>query len=734
MTPSVAAGRSARELGCEVALLTDRAEDRYFPGEVVAVRIRARNVSSTSAIRITGLRFEARGIERVDTAFVNAKAYAPDVEPVSTAGRKIDRLVLRSHQKLLVKDGILEPGQQTIFAATFRLPAALPPTYRGTAVKYLYFTQVKGDVVEVPPRHTATSDAATGRESGASEEGAPLRGTPSVDSPRSVASSGDAHAPSSSAASDLAPDRALAAAPLAGHGSAPHSPTQATGLATNTKAGSNIYQNHISQQHDGNGSRSTGLFGSILGMLGMAGDGAPPGHPATAVQRTHSFEGPTGSRGIVLVRRALEVLVRDPVAHLRTGLDIGPWGEPHTTHVLLRSREDGTGHPPANATVSALECTAAGMQQAPGEAGSSASVAGAYQALGAVPHVVPHSKTPSEASSFDVSSQATFIEHFRDEHGWGAGDMRGHGALVQQIWDLMELEEDDESLRGGAAAPRPYSHVHELLSGAHPLTAFHRTFNLRHHGLPAVSLSLHPPRGGVLVPGSCFTGVLDLSAGHPGACSALAAPPPPPTPGTPTTASASGRVVRFATPSSAAEARGPSGSVRSTPSRQNSAAVDTWQVPSGAGGGTLQCVRCESVTASIELEEGVNVLYSALVKDPRSHAGGGGSGLGSDSKPGVRIMSTVERGSGAVAQQIAEWRSYTSHMLSESFTLTLPPRAPASFSTPLVSVRWLLRLQLSLRVMREVPAVGEGAATWEAGPLENAEWTLPLIVCAADAV
>jgi len=72
----------------------------------------------------------------------------------------------------------------------------------------------------------------------------------------------------------------------------------------------------------------------------------------------------------------------------------------------------------------------------------------------------------------------------------------------------------------------------------------------------------------------------------------------------------------------------------------------------------------------------------------------------------------------AHVRSVHEWRENLSHVLSLSLTLFVPSSATPSFSTPLMSLRWVLRF--------EVVALDKNSGT-----RETLQWHLPFLVTAA---
>ncbi|KAF8058458.1 hypothetical protein HT031_005582 [Scenedesmus sp. PABB004] len=102
----------------------------YFPGEVVKVLVKVRRLPDAPPPPggdALSLSFECAGSERVDPSWVGA-LYRPEV--TATKDSRVPLLEGGS-------DPGLGPGGRE-FVVRLRLPARLPPSYRGTAVRYVY--------------------------------------------------------------------------------------------------------------------------------------------------------------------------------------------------------------------------------------------------------------------------------------------------------------------------------------------------------------------------------------------------------------------------------------------------------------------------------------------------------------------------------------------------------------------------------------------------------------------
>lgn len=80
-------------------------------------------------------------------------------------------------------------------------------------------------------------------------------------------------------------------------------------------------------------------------------------------------------------------------------------------------------------------------------------------------------------------------------------------------------------------------------------------------------------------------------------------------------------------------------------------------------------------------------------------------------------------GSGAIRRVFDEHLELTADTGCTHFVFSLPPDASASFATPLLQLRWVLRFQFTA-------ATSVGGRDWAPlqGPLETLSWALPVTV------
>lgn len=117
---------------------------------------------------------------------------------------------------------------------------------------------------------------------------------------------------------------------------------------------------------------------------------------------------------------------------------------------------------------------------------------------------------------------------------------------------------------------------------------------------------------------------------------------------------------------------------------------------------------CLQVLILLETEETVEQPWRRQVQ-----GGGGGSGA---------------NGGSAIRRVYDEHLEVTADTACTHFLFTIPPDAAATFQTPLLQLRWLLRFQFTA----SLPAVGGGPAGGDWSPLqgrvEQLTWALPVTV------
>ncbi|CAD7696629.1 unnamed protein product, partial [Ostreobium quekettii] len=113
----------------------------YHPGDAFRAAVDVANDGApgppSSALRLADLSVEVSGAERVDPGWV-APAYLASSPHASRDSRRVVRDIFRSETARLGDDCPLSAGTSRRFAVGLRLPRTLPPSFKGTSVRYVY--------------------------------------------------------------------------------------------------------------------------------------------------------------------------------------------------------------------------------------------------------------------------------------------------------------------------------------------------------------------------------------------------------------------------------------------------------------------------------------------------------------------------------------------------------------------------------------------------------------------
>ena len=110
----------------------------YTPGDAVMALLKVSS-KKPSSVEHEQIEICFIGIERVDTAWISP-SYRKDVAPLNADRRRVQRPVIRAQMRAVMQ-GSLSNGEERSFLIRFVLPEWLPPTFKGTAVKYFYYLQ-----------------------------------------------------------------------------------------------------------------------------------------------------------------------------------------------------------------------------------------------------------------------------------------------------------------------------------------------------------------------------------------------------------------------------------------------------------------------------------------------------------------------------------------------------------------------------------------------------------------
>ena len=108
----------------------------YRPGETVTALLHA-TTSLPEDIELKELEIVFAGIERVDTSWV-APSYRRNTAAINSDRRRVQRNVVMANLQAATQ-GNFSDGNLRRFLIRFKLPLWLPPTFKGTAVRYSYY-------------------------------------------------------------------------------------------------------------------------------------------------------------------------------------------------------------------------------------------------------------------------------------------------------------------------------------------------------------------------------------------------------------------------------------------------------------------------------------------------------------------------------------------------------------------------------------------------------------------
>ena len=112
----------------------------YTPGNTVTALLKVSSLSQPSdMIELEELEVSLVGIERVDTSWVSWK-YRSAVPPLNSDKRRVQRSVVDARMRAITQ-GSFSEGKDRNFLIRFQLPSCLPPSFRGTAVRYVYYME-----------------------------------------------------------------------------------------------------------------------------------------------------------------------------------------------------------------------------------------------------------------------------------------------------------------------------------------------------------------------------------------------------------------------------------------------------------------------------------------------------------------------------------------------------------------------------------------------------------------
>eukprot|EP00200_Dunaliella_tertiolecta_P004130 CAMPEP_0202337826 /NCGR_PEP_ID=MMETSP1126-20121109/356_1 /ASSEMBLY_ACC=CAM_ASM_000457 /TAXON_ID=3047 /ORGANISM="Dunaliella tertiolecta, Strain CCMP1320" /LENGTH=593 /DNA_ID=CAMNT_0048928101 /DNA_START=119 /DNA_END=1898 /DNA_ORIENTATION=+ len=130
----------------------------YEPGGSVVSTVQVYNdpeAAGAAPIRIQELVFLSAGFERTDANWISS-LYKPEAATEHTDARKGVRTLFKTDGAMLMRNWELQMGGAHQFTIKFRLPGDLPPTFRGSSIRFNYTVDVKA-LYELDQGHPAPS-------------------------------------------------------------------------------------------------------------------------------------------------------------------------------------------------------------------------------------------------------------------------------------------------------------------------------------------------------------------------------------------------------------------------------------------------------------------------------------------------------------------------------------------------------------------------------------------------
>lgn len=123
----------------------------FRPGDPVTITIEIRNPPGECSLLVDRLSFEAKGIEKLDTQWFSTHKPLPD----SNQKRRGEYVFLESSVPSVISNQILSPGTTRTYILRINLPTIIPPSYRGSTVRYLYHvkSEMSGKYVNMKDGH-----------------------------------------------------------------------------------------------------------------------------------------------------------------------------------------------------------------------------------------------------------------------------------------------------------------------------------------------------------------------------------------------------------------------------------------------------------------------------------------------------------------------------------------------------------------------------------------------------
>ncbi|KAG8389668.1 hypothetical protein BUALT_Bualt01G0002800 [Buddleja alternifolia] len=115
-------------------LVADR--EVYRPGDPITITIEIKNPTNLWSLLIEKLSFETKGIEKLDSQWFNTPKTSQDAKQ-----RRGEYVFMDCSTPTIVSDQILSSGATKTYVVRAILPNNIPPSYRGTTIRYLYYVK-----------------------------------------------------------------------------------------------------------------------------------------------------------------------------------------------------------------------------------------------------------------------------------------------------------------------------------------------------------------------------------------------------------------------------------------------------------------------------------------------------------------------------------------------------------------------------------------------------------------
>ncbi|KAG2437525.1 hypothetical protein HYH02_011168 [Chlamydomonas schloesseri] len=667
----------------------------FLPGEVVQVSVQICNDADSASqdaqpgvpqvIHIKELSFQAYGSERTDPNFIH-RLHRPDVSVDSSDSRKQVRTIFSTEPAVLVNDQMLAPRAVQHFQLRFRLPAPLPPSFRGSSVRFLYLIQVKsvyevhrGGLEAVVYETTASTSLMVWPSTGLALAAGPGGGGAGAGGPDRRSSSLDAS--NSSTAAALGAAAAAAAAAVATGGAAAAAARESLSRSNTAGGGAGPGPGDSQRRLSSAGGvppspsasqTPTHASSAPLASPSGAGPGTAGGSSGAggAGQGGGADDSDVGMIDYVLGRNNCRIRWQEVFPAQ------GPGGRGEASG---RGRTDGGGGGGPGSGAGG----AAPSFSAPGGGGGQGGVNTAGSGgRSVIPFGVnrPFSPPFPNAASNAAANGMGVDSDLDDEDEGGAGRRLGavNGSTVSDPAQGSGSGTGQGGGGGGASNGGASGVQRQLSSGTAGLgpyarqpsrrgSLFGKVYALNVGDQPLLRLLMQAPLEVPLQPGATFGGVLDFR---------------PPASLQPQPSAGLGPASSF----SSAGGGGP-----------GAAAAAAARPP----------VACHDVVVLLESEE-------VVAAECRPQGKRDGSGIPGGTPYVIRRLH-------------AEAHELTPDTALTSFTFSLPATATPSFRTPMVSLRWVLRFELTVGPRINFAALDKRLKS-PRPTFEQLVWSLPLVV------